>query len=253
MAALCCAVMSVRGQAQTQQAVQALARAKQLQAQAALLLTQGRPSQALRLLDEAIALDASLSAAHADRGVALVQLGDSVAAEISFKRALDYDPQDLGTLENLANLLILFRHHDEAREVALRVASIGAAVGSSQVLVTAGTIMSQLGDDSSALATFTQATVMSKVDLRAYLQASLLLIRNGRCADAMTYMRKAVELRPDFANVWGGMGYCSFVAGSYAEAVAFWDKAGAIRPTFMNDNPGYARYYDQARHALQSR
>jgi tetratricopeptide (TPR) repeat protein len=59
-------------------------------------------------------------------------------------------------------------------------------------------------------------------------------------------MQGAVALRPDFANVWGGLGLACHKLGRHQEAVAYWERAKLLRPSFLTENPAYQPMYDES-------
>ena len=91
----------------------------------------GQPLEAAKAIDQAIALDPKLAAAHANRANLLVDAGLPAEALKSFDKALELDPNAPAELINRGALLELFARPEDALkdyEQALRVAPNAAEV-----------------------------------------------------------------------------------------------------------------------------
>jgi tetratricopeptide (TPR) repeat protein len=74
----------------------------------------GEPLEAMKALDQAIALDPKLAAAHGNRANILVDAGLPAEALKSFDRAIELDPQSIPDLLNRGALLVPFGRYQEA-------------------------------------------------------------------------------------------------------------------------------------------
>lgn len=74
----------------------------------------------------------------------------------------------------------------------------------------------------------------------AAYQAGLVLRQLGRRAEAETLLRRAAELRPDFALPYEELGYLAGDAGDFNVAIANFDKALAMEPTLATAALGRA-------------
>ncbi|NML14275.1 type IV pilus biogenesis/stability protein PilW [Azohydromonas caseinilytica] len=76
---------------------------------------QGQAETALEEVDRALAADPLLAPAHGLRGLAQASLGQNVAAQASFTRALELAPRDADTLHNHGWFLCQQQRWDEAQ------------------------------------------------------------------------------------------------------------------------------------------
>lgn len=92
------------------------------------LLGLSRPQEALEQFDAVLGLDPELAYAHVNRGNALHALGAAAAAERSYRRALDIDPQQAMALAGLASIACWRGVYHEARSPAERALALSPAL-----------------------------------------------------------------------------------------------------------------------------
>ena len=199
------------------------------------LLFLGRPTEGLPWLDRAVALQPTLTLAHALRADALQALGRHVEARDSCRRALMLGPQTpelrnahgvaLAALESHAeavqefdlalrfepahldalsnrgiSLLRLGRYADSIqslnRALAVRADHAGA-------LNTRGNALAALGRVDEALASFEEALKIWPDFLEALISYGSWLVRIGRVDEGSRALRRAVELNPRYPDVAG--------------------------------------------------
>ncbi len=89
--------------------------------------------------------------------------------------------------------------------------------------------------DLEAQASPAPAAAMAQHDTRTpeqWLELSLARYRAGRYEDCVEYSRRALELRPDYAEAYNNICAAENARGRYAEAIAACERAVQIRPSF---------------------
>jgi tetratricopeptide (TPR) repeat protein len=72
--------------------------------------------------------------------------------------------------------------------------------------------------------------VQADADPNAHKAAALRLIAEHRYVEAIAECRRAVDLAPDRADLWGNLGYAAIHAGDSATAEAAYRKAAELDP-----------------------
>lgn len=142
----------------------------------------GRLEQAVDWLRTAVTLDGALAEAWVNYGVALRRLGDPVAAEEAYRKALEVEPQTISAYQNLATLMRLQARFGEADDL-VRVAE-------------------RLGDRNPF----------------NYLNLGDLNLRRGEVEAAERYYRKALRLYGDLAEPYAALGILAYHLDRPAEA-----------------------------------
>ena len=193
-------------------------------------------------------------------GVELAQKGDVRGAVDSFKAAIDADehcveashnlgklliagkqyevaeklleltlrnnPDDAGSLVQLAQTSALLGKKSECEDAARRLAARDAKRLPSLALLLSG----QLSHDC-ARAVAEIATDADPSDAEAWYDRGLVEQRAGRSADAETAYSRAVSLKADYVDAWVNLGNMQDEQGKTDDAVASYEKAYAAGPS----------------------
>ena len=153
---------------------------------AAVRTTLGHPEEAVRLLEQALALAPEHTNAWSQLGVAYAALGRMDDAERAYGQAIARDERHVAALNNWALVCATRHHYDRARslyERALAVdpANVSALGNFGAMLVDAG----RLGD---AEATLRRALALSPSDPGAHVNLANALTRRGRAIEALPHL-----------------------------------------------------------------
>ncbi|NJB67262.1 tetratricopeptide (TPR) repeat protein [Desulfobaculum xiamenense] len=232
----------------------------------------GHPETAFQFYMQAVALDPTLMRAHLLKGLVLLDQGLTTEAMAEFETVLKAEPDNAAALE--AAGIVYFRNalYDEsaqrlARAVALdparhnAYAHLGAihnyrgkfaeAVKSferalelspdnSAVLNNLGITYAMMGREAEAVAAFTAAIRHGAPTQRTYNNMGLALARMGRYRQALEAFRNA----EGDAAAYNNLGYVQFMKGEYDAAIACFEKAIRLEPSYYeraNENLKRAR------------
>ena len=151
----------------------------------------GEPLEAMKALDQAIALDPNLAAAHGNRANILVDAGMLDLALVSFNRALELDPNSMPDLVNRGALLQTLGRHDEA--LASLDRALALAPRNPAVLNNRGVSLAALGRNEEALAAFDAALAANPRLADAHRARGKVLELLGRADEAKAALAKAEE------------------------------------------------------------
>ncbi|MEM9379286.1 MAG: tetratricopeptide repeat protein [Planctomycetota bacterium] len=148
-----------------------------------------RPSDALRWLDEAIAIDPENGYAHKERGRTFAKLGDTDRTIQSFAKACEVLPEDFESHYNFAALMLGQAPGDGATESDL--ASWERVV--SDALVRAYVLSPSTGDEQLLLQQRIEPFLRGSPD-RAF-QLAMVLVKQNREVLSLYWLQRAIEWR----------------------------------------------------------
>lgn len=224
----------------------------------------GQYSEATRLIENAIALDAGHSAAHSNLGLVLQRLGRLQEALTSFERALAIEPAFIAAWFNRANalcdldrpdealasydqVLLLNPDHAEAhnnRGLLLKalnraeeaLAGIDAAIAARpdypEALNNRGTVLSALGRHDEALEDFDSVIAARPDYASAHNNRGATLGALSRLEDALVSYSRALEIDPDFAEAHYNRAAVFSRLKNHPAALVGYDRALALRPDY---------------------
>lgn len=129
-----------------------------------------------------------------DLGKAQITEGRRDEAAVSFRRAVNLDPDFAEAHNNLGNILSGRSGHDES------------------------------------IAAYRRAIALSPTYVEAYFNLGHALRRKGDARAAIDAYRRALALRPDFIEACNGLGHALIEAGQQEEALTAFRRAVALRP-----------------------
>jgi protein O-GlcNAc transferase len=178
---------------------------------------QGRPEDALKLYDQAIAVAPEFARAHLNRGNALMALRDLDAAIKAFETALQHDPALAGAHYNLGNALTRQKRYEEACDAYRRALSLRPVFADADVAL--GSVLDELGKLDDAL--FHYRRVLETQPGLAPVHGNLgeVLIKQGRFAEAEASFRRALELDPKLTHLYFRLGMVRSQLGDRVAAI----------------------------------
>jgi Flp pilus assembly protein TadD len=162
-----------------------------------ILAEAGQTGEAIPLLREGVRLRPKAAIAHNALGEALKAAGDTSAARDAFRKAVELDPRFAQARENLGRTLL------QSGDLAGAAAQLDRAI-------------QLLGETETA------------ADAR-YLRARVHT-QSGEFKQAEIELRRAVELRPAFAEAWSDLGQARESLGDDTGALAALERAVQINP-----------------------
>ena len=124
-------------------------------------------------------------------GSCLLNAGDAPSAASIFEMATNLAPTDSDGWTNLSTALHAMSEHDRAIECANRAVALG--LDSSNALAAQAAAQFELGKIEESVATYQRAVELNPTVL-VFCKLAVALITSGRQADALTYLRRAVEI-----------------------------------------------------------
>jgi predicted O-linked N-acetylglucosamine transferase (SPINDLY family) len=212
----------------------------------------------LACFDRVIELKSDFVTGHYNRGSLLMRAGRFGEALKSLDDAIAIDPLHVNALINRASVLIRLCKFDDAiasceRAIAPNLESLGAIVkrglafGAKQAVGDfdptpamdsghalawnyRGAALGWLGRFSEALASSDRALAINPKLAEIWQSRGLILFQLDRTAEAEMAYRRALALQPDHPEVLTGIGNCLALNGDVAAALACFDQALAIVP-----------------------
>jgi tetratricopeptide (TPR) repeat protein len=188
-----------------------------------MLVHAGRSSEAVAVLQRALADDPAYAEAHFNLGLAYRDTG-----------------QTLRSLEEFADAVRLKPDYADAHN------AIGIA-------------LRDLGRPDEALARFREAARLAPDSVEAHTNLGLSLMEAGRTDEALQEQRRAVALAPDSASAHNNLGSAIRQAGDTGEAIAEYGRALALKADYpeahanlalalasVGDFDGAFRHFDEA-------
>ena len=153
---------------------------------------EGRPSDALKLYDQAIAVAPEFARAHLNRGNALMALQDFDAAIKAFETAFRHDPALAGAHYNIGNALARQRRYDEACSAYLTALSLQPGFVDAEVALASA--LDELGKLEEAVLHYRRALQAQPGLAPVYGNLGAVLVKQRRFAEAVAAFRRALEL-----------------------------------------------------------
>ena len=158
----------------------------------------GNLSEAIALLDKAVAVNRNSAAAYSNRGNVLEDLGRWEEALASYNRSISLRRDSVEAYNNRGNVLRRLNRWDEAlanyqRAIALKADYAEAHYG-------LGCVLRELGRGDEALATFERALELRPDFAEAHFGRGNALRDLERWDDSLASYASALALRPDYAE-----------------------------------------------------
>lgn len=157
---------------------------------------QNQLEEAIRSYQQALQINPNLAQAHANLGSMFYRQGQLESAIKSYRQAVNLQPDLAAVHWNLAQVLKAVGEMPEAQVSEQRALALNPQLGGAEFLFNQGN----------------QFALQGKVE------------------DAIATWKKAIELKPDFAEVYGQMGMVLRHQGKYKEAIPLLEKAIELKP-----------------------
>lgn len=158
----------------------------------------GRHSEALRRIDDAIAVKPLEPAFRVSAGAVAVAGGDAMAALGHYKCALELDPENADACNNLGVALRTLGRFTEA-EVVLRQA-LRLRPDSAGAHINLGVVLRSLGRAEEAIAAFRKSVEIDPTLAAAHNNLGNVLKSQRRYDEALASLDQAVDLEPAYAD-----------------------------------------------------
>ena len=212
---------------------------EKLEAAADLAYGAGEYEQAAAGYQQLIASGGALPRVHNNLGNALVREGKVGAAQASYRKALELDPEYLFATNNLVVALLRGGERERARELLARAQMTWPRV--SFFYTTAGYLHHLEGDRVAALAAFQEAIRLNPDSPAALNNTGTMLLENPSVdADPLPYLLRAIEKDPENALFRDSLGWYYFTKGMFAEATIEIGKAFLYDPKNLEVRTHYA-------------
>ena len=157
---------------------------------------QGNHAAALKLIDDAIALEPGNANFHCNRGNALLGLKQMDPALVSFDSAIRMRPNHANAFYNRGHVLVALRRFDEA--LASYDAAIRLKPNHAEAFNNRGNTLLKLGRFDEALASYDAAIRLKPNHADAFNHRGNALMDCGRFDEALTCFEAALRRKPDF-------------------------------------------------------
>jgi predicted O-linked N-acetylglucosamine transferase (SPINDLY family) len=211
---------------------------------------QGRPAEALPLIEKALSINPKGVEVWPSYANVLKGLGRLDEALSAYDKAERLNPSDIAIPINRAIALLERGRAEEALQGLDRL--LRARPGVPEAWSCRGYALSQLGRQDEAVAAYDRLLSLKPNDADALSRRGIALWGLGRLNDALADFDRAVQLAPNFAEGWCNRSNALRLLGRLDEALASADRAVALNPQFAAaiDNRGIAlwemRRFDEA-------
>jgi len=161
---------------------------------AAAYFGRGQVKTALEEVKLAIAADPTFGPAYSLRGLVYANLGDSVLAEDSFKRALQLMPGDPDVMQNYGYFLCEQKRFPESTVLFKQALAAPRYQGATRTLLALGVCQALAGDLAEADASLTRAYQLDPASPVTATNLAEVLYRRGQYERARFYIRRVNAL-----------------------------------------------------------
>lgn len=190
------------------------------------LMRQGKFEEALKYLSNSVKNAPELAGGHEQYGLALASVGRLDEAEESLQTALKLDPNNKTVHLKLTRLQTMQGNDEESKKTRDRMFELNPHW---QQLQEAKKLQVE-GKHDEARQTVKQILREDPDDVNALTSMAGICLAQDVFNDAEAFLRKAVELAPDFAVAWSALSVSLKEQGHFEEAVEALEKAMSLEP-----------------------
>ena len=192
------------------------------------LLEIGKANEAVDKLNEAVASDPDSADARSYLGNAFQVTENWEAAEAAYRAALDIEPTECRTLNNLGVLLLEHNRLDEALECFRR--GLDADPNHVQVHNNICQVYTKLGEIDLAIEAGRRAVEIAPGYADGHYSLGAALVKADRLDDAITAFRGALAIQPRFLDALTNLALALVNAGNPRDAVEVTDTCLEVNP-----------------------
>jgi tetratricopeptide (TPR) repeat protein len=192
------------------------------------LLQDGKPDEALAVLDRALVVEPDDPELHYGRGVVLAAKGDGAGARAAYETSVQADAKFVPGLVALA-ALDLDGGDPKAAETRLR-AVLAIKDDFADAHANLSVALLRQGKTDEAVAELEVAHRLAPEDVHVLVELAQRYAESGRHDEALALTTRAVELRPDDAAAQAAHGWRLAQAGRHADAAAAFEASLRTRP-----------------------
>jgi protein O-GlcNAc transferase len=189
---------------------------------------EGRPAEALKLYDQAIAAAPEFARAHLNRGNALMALQDFDAAIQAFEMAIRFDPALASAQYNLGNVFLRQRRFEEACSAYHQALSLRPGFVEAEVAL--GSALDELGKWEDAVLHYRRALQAQPRLAPVYGNLGAVLNKQRQFAEAILAFRRALELDPGLTHLYYRLGIAYERLGQSAAAIEAYQRMVQSHP-----------------------
>ena len=177
----------------------------------------GRPGDALKFYDQAIAIAPELARAHLNRGNALMAQQDFDRAIKAFEEAFLRDPTLAGAQLNMGNALVRQRRFDEASNAYRRALELKPGFADADVAL--GAVFDELGKFEDAAFHYRRALQAQPALARVHGDLGAVLLKLRQFAESEASLRRALDLDPRLTHLYFRLGNVCGLRGQRLSAI----------------------------------
>jgi tetratricopeptide (TPR) repeat protein len=192
----------------------------------------GNAAQALEYYQRALRIQADYE--RAAEGIVTIHLRRGNTAEaISFIQPLARQwERNLHLQALLAETLVAANRPDEAWEAGRRALQRDERFVPAMIALVKASLKQGRQELAQRILDQALAVDQNNAELH-YLKAKMLLDEEGRLRDAIVELRRAIELRPDYAEARMALGIQMMAGANYTEALSHFEVAASLAPTLV--------------------
>ncbi len=188
-----------------------------------------RYDEAVKAFDEALKINPNFSPALYARGLVLDRQNKDEEALASFEKATESEPRFYEAWRERGRILSSLKRYPEALE------SIDKAIDFNDkdffLYMLRGNLLRGLKRNSEARDAYSQAIKLNPYPFGYYIRGNTLLDLGDK-QGAIDDFNKAIELKPDFAEVYNSLGNAHSALGNQQRAIDDYTKAIELQPDF---------------------
>jgi len=196
----------------------------------AVLLGEGKYSEAIAHFRKALQIDPHFAPAYNNLGLALAQEGKVDEAIFHYTRALQLRPGDATAHYGLGIVFSQKGELNKALEHFSEAVRIDPDHGKAHNRL--GHALAERGELAKAIAHFSEAVRIQPDSENAHYNLAVALAGRGKADEAISHYRKALKLDPEYAEAHNNLGISLAGQGKLEEAIAHFSEAVRIRPDF---------------------
>lgn len=194
-----------------------------------LTFQQGKPQEAIELIQRGITLAPHLADSYNNLGVFLGTVQRNTESLAAFKKAVELNPNHLDGLNNLARQSLALRQFETAKEALLRFLKFRQ---DGEAYNNLANCYYETGEKEEAHRSYLRAIEKAPTLPDPYSNLSNLYKDWGKAEEGLQMVAKAISLKPDFAAAYNNQGALKLLVKDYEGARESFTKAVELEPTF---------------------